>query len=65
MRFTKASIAQAWGTAWPTARMAGATTSRGYMQPPSSPHTIPRTTAIEIACSSLRERMLTRAAAPE
>ena len=58
-------MAQAWGTTWPTARMAGPTTSRGYMQPPSSPHTIPRTTATEMACSSVRERMLTSAAAPE
>ncbi len=34
------------------------------MQPPSMPHTMPRTTAMEIACSSVRERMLTSAAAP-
>ena len=34
------------------------------MQPPSIPPTMPSTTATEIACSSVRVRMLTRAAAP-
>ena len=34
------------------------------MQPPNMPHTMPSTTASEMACSSVRERMLTRAAAP-
>jgi len=33
------------------------------MQPPSMPHTMSRTTASEMARSSARERMLTRAAA--
>ena len=34
------------------------------MHPPNIPHTMPSTTASEIACSSVRERMLTSAAAP-
>ncbi len=57
-------MAQACGTAWPTPRTTGPTTSSGYMQPPSIPQTMPSTTAREIACSSVRERMLTSAAAP-
>ena len=34
------------------------------MHPPNIPPTMPSTTAREIACSSVRERMLTSAAAP-
>ncbi len=57
-------MAQACGTMWPTPRTTGPTTASEYMQPPSMPPTIPSTTASEMACSSLRERMLTSADAP-
>ena len=49
-------MAQAWGTMCPMVRTTDPTTSRGYMQPPSMPHTMPSTTAAETACSSERAR---------
>ncbi len=49
---TQASTAQAWGTAWPMARMVGPTISSGHMHPPNIPNTMPRAGPTAVACSA-------------